>query len=342
LICALVIRFLVVMLVIGKLYAENYHITKDSKLENTKLSLQNNPSQWDFFADMLILKANEIATWALNVDFMPYTTSGGASAVNFSQTPKAVNFNWDVGVRAGLGYRFEGDRWDTRLYYTWFQTRGKDRSVAPNADADITTAFLGQWLTFGFASSSGHIQWNIHLNALDWELGRDSPVSKGLSFRPYVGLKGAWIDQTIHSQWISKGFKATENLKNDFWGLGPKGGVNTNWHLGSFNHHSFNLFGDVSLAVLGGRWSFKDIQKTSANSSIAGINPTTGAATFMFHGLMGFSWDVTFNKQSNIGVRVGYEFQYWYDQLKVFTFLEGTLHAALVLQGGMLDVHANY
>jgi hypothetical protein len=339
LIFALAIRFLVVMVVMGKLYSENSQMTKP----DPKLSLQNPPSQWDFFADVLLLKTNEIATWALNVDFMPYTTSRGESAVNFSQTPKAVDFGWDFGVRAGLGYRFEGDRWDTRLYYTWFEARGKNHSIASNADSDITTAFLGEWLTFGFASDSGHIQWDIALNAIDWELARDSPVGKGFSFRPHLGLKGAWIDQTIHTQWISKGFRATENLKNDFWGLGPKGGVHTNWHLGSFNHHSFHLFGDASLALLGGRWTFKDIQKTSADSSIAGINPTTGAATLMFHGLMGFSWDVMFNRnQSNVGVRLGYELQYWFDQLKVFTFLEGTLHAALVLQGGVLDVHANY
>lgn len=343
---SLVFRFLVVLLAIEKLYSENsfvHPIAKtDSKVNNTKFSDQNNPSQWNFFADMLLLKADEIATWALKVDFMPFTTSGGESAVRFSQTPKSVSFDWDFGIRAGLSYRFEGDRWDTRLYYTWFQTSGKDSSQA-NAESNITTALLGEWLTFGFASNAGHIQWHIVLNAIDWELGRDCPLSKGLSFRPYLGLKGAWINQTVHSQWTSKENKATENLKNDFWGLGPKGGVNTNWYLGSVNDHSFNLFGDTSIALLGGNWTFKDLQKTSMNSSIKSINPSTWAATFMFYGLMGFSWDVMFNKnRSNFGVRVGYEFQYWHDQLKIFTFLEGTLHAALVLQGGMLDVHVNY
>lgn len=350
-----VIRILVVFLATGTLYSDSfsgYPIAQtDSGRENKKLLSQNhssqgdllNPSRWDFFADVLFLKADEIATWALEVDFMPFTTSGGQPAVDFLQSPKSVTFDWDIGIRAGLGYRFKGDRWDTRLYYTRFQTRGKDSARSTNADSNITTALLGQWLTFGFASSLGRIQWHIHLNAIDWELGRDSPVGKGFSFRPYLGLKGAWIYQTVHSQWISQGFDATENLKNDFWGLGPKGGVNTNWRLGSVKDHSFNLFGDASLAVLGGRWKFKDIQKTSMNSSIISLNPTTWAATFMFQGLVGFSWDVLFNKKrSNFGVRVGYEFQYWYDQLKIFTFLEGTLHAPLVLQGGMLDVHANY
>lgn len=323
---SLVISFLIVLLTMGNLHSK----TTDS---------QDTLSQWEFFADMLVLKADEIATWALPLDFMPQ----GTSAVDFVQTTKSVEFGWDLGVRAGLNYRFAGDRWDTSLYYTRFQTQGKDHALAPNADADITTAFLGEWLTFGFVSSSGQIQWRILLNAIDAELGRDCPVSKYFSFRPYLGLKGAWIDQTIHSQWVSKEFRATENLKNDFWGLGPKAGVSTNWLLGSLKNHSFNLFGDASLALLSGRWTFQDIQKTFMHSSITGITDPVWAATFMFYGIMGVSWDVAFNKnRSHYGARVGYEFQYWHDQLKIFTFLEGTLHAALVLQGGMLDVHVNY
>ncbi|MBS0651044.1 MAG: hypothetical protein JSR93_07780 [Verrucomicrobia bacterium] len=336
---SLVFRFVVVLMAMSNLFAEGVLTDPNMQTDPRK----KNPPQWNLFADMLVLKANEIATWALKVDFMPYTTSGGESAVNFSQTPKSVNFDWDFGVRAGFGYRFEGDRWDIRLYYTWFKTEGKDSSFASNADSNVTTALLGEWLTFGFASNSGRIQWRIVLNSVDWELGRDCPVSKGLSFRPYLGVKGAWIYQKVHSHWTSKQFKANENLKNDFWGIGPKGGVDTNWLLGSVNNHSFKLFGDTYLALLGGCWTLKDIQKTSMNSSLAGVNPTTWAATFMFYGVMGFGWDVMFNKnRSNFGVRMGYEFQYWYDQLKIFTFLEGTLHAALVLQGGMLDVHVNY
>lgn len=352
---SLVFRFLVVLLAMGKLYSNSIFIhpiaKTDTTVENANLASQDNPPQWNFFADMLFLKADEVATWALKIDFMPYTTSSGEPAVNFSETPKSVTFDWNFGVRTGLGYRFAGDRWDTRLYYTWFQTQGKDSSRASTTNANITSAFLGEWLTFGFASSAGRIHWHILLNTVDWELGRDCSISQGLSFRPYLGLKGAWVHQMVRSHWISTvlshgistKYKATENLKNNFWGVGPKGGVSTNWLLGSVKTHSFNLFADASVALLGGQWILKDIQKTSMNSEIAGINPSTWTATFMFYGLMGFSWDVQFNKdRSNVGVCVGYEFQYWYDQLKIFTFLEGTLHAALVLQGGMLDVHVNY
>lgn len=78
------------------------------------------------------------------------------------------------------------------------------------------------------------------------------------------------------------------------------------------------------------------------NSEIRSINPTTWSGTLMGEALAGLGWDYRIKNDSNFGARVGYELQYWFDQLKIFTFLEGTLHAALVLQGGMLDVHFNY
>ena len=62
----------------------------------------------------------------------------------------------------------------------------------------------------------------------------------------------------------------------------------------------------------------------------------------MGHALAGVGWDLKLKNRSNFGARAGYELQYWFDQLKIFTFLEGTLHAALVLQGGMLDVHYDF
>lgn len=98
------------------------------------------------------------------------------------------------------------------------------------------------------------------------------------------------------------------------------------------------------MSLLGGSWTFKDIQKSSLNSEINSLNPNVFAGTFMGHSLVGFGWDFALNqgRQGSLGARAGYELQYWFDQLKFFTFLEGTLHAPLILQGGTLDVHFDY
>lgn len=316
-----------------------------SKVAAEKPLDQSNCSRWNLFADTLLLRADQIATWALPVTFMPFTTSGGEAGVNFVENAQMVQFNWDFGFRTGLRYGFERQGWDTTLYYTWFRTEGKNNTPTANSLGNTTSALIGEWLSFGFASGTGRIQWNILLNSIDWELGRQCNAGKGMMFRPHLGVKGGWIRQNVHSHWVTTSqILATENLKNNFWGLGPKGGVNSKWRLSSAWNTTFHIFFDPSLALLGGCWKMKDIQKSSSmNSSINSINPTTWAATFMFHSLMGIGWDLKLSRaNSNLGFRLGYELQYWFDQFKVFTFLEGTLHAALVLQGGMFDVHFNY
>lgn len=301
-------------------------------------------AKWDLFADVLLWKVDEIASWGLKNDFFIHNRSGEAATLVFDQNEKMVLFDWDVGIRTGFSYCFERDRWDTEFSYTWFRTSGKDSSTKLNSTSVVSSALLGEWLTFGNIMDAGRIDWRILLNAIDWEIGRNCTPGKGLMFRPHFGIKGGWIFQTIHSDWVKTSqITSTENIKNDFWGLGPKGGVNSQWELRALKkNYSFHLFSDASFALLGGCWTFKDVQKTSMNSSIVSNNFTTWAGTFVFQGLMGLGWDVKLKNQTNLGIRVGYELQYWFDQLKVFTFLEGTLHAALVLQGGMLDFHVDY
>jgi len=75
----------------------------------------------------------------------------------------------------------------------------------------------------------------------DWELGRSYWISKNLSLRPFFGIKGGWINQSINGTYynliinnVLTNNLGTEHLKNNFWGIGPLGGINTNWRIDSF------------------------------------------------------------------------------------------------------------
>ena len=47
---------------------------------------------------------------------------------------KDISFDWDWGLRAGVGYRFEHDGWDLSAQYTLFDSNGSDSTVAgPNS-----------------------------------------------------------------------------------------------------------------------------------------------------------------------------------------------------------------
>jgi len=290
-----------------------------------------------FFADLLYWRAEEGATsWADVVHIQPETF--------FNQAD--LSFGWDFGFRGGIGYNLDYDQWDTRLVYTWFHTKAKDAYTLSSSDVGIISSeFLGAFIelprtVFGFAS----IQWAILFNMFDWELGRDFLVSGALSLRPFMGLKGGWIHQTIRSQWTNPlSLVAEENLKNNFWGIGPSGGVNTDWRLGGNSSRFFSLFGDFSGAYMWGKWNCSDIYFDNFPSKVVVNTPSTFLGSLTFRCFAGIGWATNFNKnRSHFATRIGYEMQFWFNQLKIVTFDELRLHHDLTLQGGTCDIRFDF
>ena len=127
----------------------------------------------------------------------------------YSNNIQEVDFGWDVGIRAGLGYGMLHDQWKTKVYYTYFDTRGKDSiSSSPGA---VHSTFLGNFYVYntdgsgisGPSYQKATIDWKIDFNMFDWDLGRSFWASPSIALFPFIGIKGGWIDQSIHSKWIN-------------------------------------------------------------------------------------------------------------------------------------------
>ncbi len=304
-------------------------------------------NSFGIFADVLVWSAKESGTdnWA-----QVFSGSGTSESIDLRQ----VSFHWNVGYRVGFDWGMRHDRWDTQLYYTWFRAKGSDHA---STNGEIASSFLGNFYInnpngegTGPTYRNACIQWTILFNMFDWDLGRNYWVSRALSLRPFIGLKGGWIDQTVHSKWEDPNVAdpevfgvATENLKNDFWGIGPSFGLDTRWKLGAVCIHSFNLFGDFSGALMWGHWRLKDVYKNDAPQEVAIVLPHISGAASMFRAFMGFGWDATFNKERlNFSLRLGYEAQFWLDQLQFYSFNRGRLANELTLQGGTVDVRFDF
>ncbi len=305
---------------------------------------------FDVIADVLVWCAKESATenWA------QLFRSTAVQAPNVDIDILQVSFGWDVGFRVGVDYGMAHDRWDTSLVYTWFRTEGKDH--ASTSGGEIVSAFFGNIFVgnpdaLGLTGATYHnasIKWKINFNIFDWELGRSYWVSSGLALRPFMGLKGGWIDQRIDSTWLNPLASArvlnpsalgvaTENLKNDFWGLGPCVGLNTKWKLGDFNRHVFSLFGDFSGAIMWGHWTFGDVYKNELPLEVSVVNAELNGGASMLRTFTGFAWDVNF-----FSLRLGYEMQFWLDQLQFYSSPMGRLSHELTLQGGSIDFRLDF
>ncbi len=304
---------------------------------------------YGFFGDLLVWTAQESGSenWAEVI-----TVSGSTEHCDV----RDVRFDWNPGFRVGFAYGMKHDGWDTQFYYTWFRTRGHDR--VSSTPGTVFSAFQGNFYVdnstgagiSGIAYQKANIHWTIRFNMFDAELGRNFRVSKALSLRPFLGVKGGWIHQSIHTKWHNPNRSgaeffntARENLKNNFWGIGPSFGLNTKWDLAVRGDHSFNLFGDLSGAIMWGHWKLADVYKNDIQQEVVVKLSHINSAAFTVRTFLGLGWDVNFSRDRyHFSTRAGYEMQFWLDQLQFYSFDAGRLDNALTLQGGTLEFRFDF
>ncbi len=304
--------------------------------------------KWDLFADAFAWHASQQASsvWADIIKIGDNTSSFGA---------QNLSFDWDFGFRVGAGCNLEYDGWDTQLYWTWFRTTAhQTKDLSPKFIGGLVTEqihpeFFAADLSDDF-SAGASIRWTIRFNMFDWELGRCYWVSKALSLRPFVGIKGGWIDQTIHVKYnhliiasAPTTLSSKETVKNNFWGVGPALGVNTKWKVRNFRTHYPSLFGDFSAATMWGTWNCHDVYNKSSGEKVTVSAKKLTLGALMFRGFAGVGWDVNFNKdRSHFAARIGYEMQLWVNQLRVATSQLVPLHGDLTLQGVTLNCRFDF
>lgn len=284
------------------------------------------PNCIDLYVDALYLYTTEVIDWASVL--VPKENS---ETVFF----KTVSFNWDPGFRVGIGYTPSCSFWDMQLSYTYFQTKVTDRTEGDM----IQSAYLGRRVSdIGFFQK-GKIKTKINYNMFDLELGRTFCPSECFMLRPMIGLKGGWIDQRFKTSWektleifnILIPITAKENLRNDFWGIGPQGGVNSKW----FFTNCFSLVGDFSAAFMWGDWTITDRYDDTFGSRINIKVPNRDIGAFVLQGFIGLGFDTRL-----FSFKVGYEVQDWFNQYQVFDNATGGQSGDLILQG--LKIQARY
>ena len=341
---SLVIRFFYLLFAffLAVSFLAPLHATEDSFSSET-----DGPAcspRFNIFAAFLLWTAREAGAdaWAEAIVSEPSSISNDL---------QQVDFRWDPGFRVGLGYFMKSNPWDTKFYYTRFHTTGKDD--ASRGPGSIHSTFLGNFyvdnpLGLGISGpsyESASINWRIHYDIFDWELGCRLSLSKSLVLRPFVGVKGGWINQHIHTKWNNPDLPADEffnegieDIENDFWGIGPDLGIDTKWILGSFRNQAFSLFGDFSGALMWGHWSFSDEFSNDLNQKVdVNLQDINSGAT-MVRAFMGLGWDAKIKKGcKRVTMRLGYEMQFWFNQLQYYSFTGGRLDNQLTLQGGTLE-----
>ena len=256
-----------------------------------------------------------------------------------------MKFDWDVGVRGGLGYELPCNLWDTQLYWTWYETDATTR-LHQRPNEDIDSEFFAGFMTEFIKEDqilSGRVNWNIFYSIGDWELGRKFAVGHSLILRPFIGIKGGVINQTIHATWNSATkapvtyFSGKEKVENNFRGIGPSFGLDTTWKFVSIDKHTLSAFGNGSLATLYGSWELKDSYRDPRPQEMKIHMDRQQFGELMLRCFAGLGWDY-----SRFSAKLGYEMQVWFSQLRLTAFQQLILHGDLILQGMTLECRMNF
>jgi hypothetical protein len=178
------------------------------------------------------------------------------------------HFKWDLGYRVSSGYLFSSNLWDVEASWTHFTSR-----VSQHRSSD-GSAFIGMFPIWSLSDDviagdyvfGSDLKWKFSINMLDLQFGRYLKLLRRLELKPFFGLRSAWIKQNgdvayqggifligiLHPGISLNGTDFIE-MKNNYWGMGPRVGLAPRVIIGK----GFSLNADVALSGLYGFFRIK-------------------------------------------------------------------------------------
>lgn len=283
------------------------------------------------FVDVLAWRASQSnSAWVTTISLLP----GGTNVEN-----RLMTYYTRPGVKAGLSFLCDDNFWDTKLYWTAFTTENTS-NVPVGAGIVSSLFFSGSFFISGDLFAAARSHWKLVMNMLDLEISRQFKLANPLTLSPRVGLKGGSINQEINVNWNAILYHSHENVISDFTGIGPKVGLDAKWNF----CQKFNLVSDVDMTLMYGRWNMKDtyarpVSLVTTQTTIMTSLNRAQLGSLMMDFYVGLEWEHHGN--SNVAVRLGYEMQYWSNQLRLIAVQQLPAQGDLTLQGATCGIAIN-
>lgn len=232
-----------------------------------------------------------------------------------------ADWHYNPGIRFGLGFYLNHDAWNLDFCWTWLNITEYKR-----INSSTGTGYLVPLWAAGSSSLAETLGrgasavWNASYNTLDARLGKPYHVSRYLIFHPHFGFRAGWIDQHFSADYggTAPGNRAIHHGDNDFWGIGTRAGIDTDWMLGK----GWKLFGNIAASMLFGKFEIdQNLTQPDSAANSFGIDFDYYQNTPNFEIALGIGWSRYFNKgKYHIAIDAAYEFHEWFDQLNMKKF----------------------
>lgn len=296
-------------------------------------------------ADLFIF--GDLLYWNAHENGLSYAIVNEGSASNLSDAEvKNIHGKWNWGFRVGAGYNLPHDGWDVNLTWLRFTDNGRKRTHADEDEFIFPTLLHpADPIARGATAKKAHSRWNLNLNQLDLDLGREFFVSKWLTLRPHFGVRTDWIRQKLHGDYKNFTSIATPNeaeykLKDNWWGIGLAGGLDTQWGLGG----GVSFFANFSGAIIYGFHDFdqddNDEPATGAslpNGKFVDLDNSYRVAHPIFDVAAGLRYDYMFSDDRfHVGLELGWEHHIYFSQNQFQVFVDDVALGSSVRNQGDL------
>ncbi|MBI5273034.1 MAG: hypothetical protein HY861_03525 [Chlamydiia bacterium] len=270
-----------------------------------------NPRDFHAYAEGLAFQAEQDG-----MAFVLKNTHGVGSAFDgsvggFSNSNNDWGYNF--GLRTGLGIYMDHDAWNLDLAWMWLNITEHQGHTA--------TSLEPMWLAAidtpsAISGTHADANWQCAMNVLDALMGKGYHVSRKLILNPFFGLRFAWLDQTFGADYhgTTGSSRTIFHGKNDFWGVGGRVGINSDWILSG----GWKIFSNVASSILCGSFHLKE--RFSIPGTSISFNETEKYHMNVpnLEIALGLDWGTyLYDHGYYLDFRAGYEFQMWWDQFNL-------------------------
>jgi hypothetical protein len=246
------------------------------------------------------------------------TVAGGITTTTVTEKDVEPDWKWRPGFRIGADYAFSC--FDLEADWTHYVGRAT------------------------FHEDGQHGNWKIRYDTIDLLFGRRFSIAPCFYFKPFVGVRGARIRQTLKSNLETHftsiiGDNTVSTVKNDkekFWGIGPELGLEADWYIAC----NFSLYGSVDVVSYYGQVRAKVRNTDTFTSTVSDGNGTIRRSfnTIATDAFFGIRWDKAWPVASEVllTIKLGLE------QHRIYDFSDLGSDGTLSMDGANLAASIGY
>lgn len=283
---------------------------------------EESPSRFFFGAEVLCWKPYISGLeLGFGTSSITQTTGDGLQTTTTDEYDVDPSFKWNAGYRLAAGYQFDCSAWGVGARWTHFQGKGTRSS-----DGTLNTG-------------SCHLKFS----QLDLILAYNTPETSSFSFKPFIGVRGARINESLDATIIADislplGATATETRTFDdsqsYRGIGPIFGLAGDWEIGN----GFAVYANAAASFLYGTYKIHFDDPDIFSAPISAQVFSTGSKHV--HGYdwnidlaLGIRWETCLCDCYQVSLQLGVEHHQYFDHSRL-----GSDRGDLTLDGGTFGI----